>query len=659
MNLSLYPLLPVTIAFLAGIILECCGGGMWGLMLSILTGIILFALRRPFLAVCCLSFGLGILDVMVNAPHTPTDFLESSNHFSGRILERQELDGSLRLIVRVDSCNEHRCQSFLTKILIPGVSPDCDETDRMKFKGSLHELVFEPDLPGQKDYDLQQRRQGVTTQMTLSPDSIVSLSESKGIYPMMRRSRHELSRIIAYSPISSSTSGFLIATLTGDRKLLLPEAKEFFKTSGLSHILALSGLHVGIILICILVLLSPLTLTGHRILRMVITIPALWGFAFMTGLSPSVTRAVIMTTVVLITMMLERERAPINALCIALVAMLMIDPLSVYSVGFQLSFMAVISILVLYRPLTTLPVKHPFLKAVLSYVAVSLAATAGTSILVAFHFGYLTLWTIPANVICSFLLPPLIGGGALLTLLSSVGIESEILGKVIDFLYITLEDIASWFAALPVNTLDLPTLSWAAVLMYLVILSFFAIWIYNRRRIWLYASSITMLTGIILINIPEAEAAENVEIYVVRHKDATTILTRDGKKMQGFSTVRPSGIDDVRERSERLYSRYMKSHNVDSIPFTHISEPTGFEANGRRLIVTSRMLDSESDRPTDILIVCRGFKGDIVSLANNLRADSVVISTDMHHSLRDKYLIRLSEAGIPSRSLKEAPVIVK
>ena len=138
-----------------------------------------------------------------------------------------------------------------------------------------------------------------------------------------------------------------VAALTvGDRSGLEDGLRGVYNAAGASHILALSGMHVGILIALVMTLLYPLSSSywGRKCLSVAVT-PLLWGFAFMVGLSPSVVRAVTMFTVIAVARWAtDNSSFTLNALTLAAMMMLIVNPMSVYDVGFQLSFVAAASI---------------------------------------------------------------------------------------------------------------------------------------------------------------------------------------------------------------------------------------------------------------------------------------------------------------------------
>lgn len=236
--------------------------------------------------------------------------------------------------------------------------------------------------------------------------------------------------------MSRPTVDFLTAMMFGDRSFLSDELKSSFSNAGVAHVLALSGMHVAIIMGIILLLLFPLCLLGLHGVRLWIAVILLWGYAYVSGLAPSTVRACIMTTFVVLALTLQRRNASGNALLAAAFTILVFDPYAIYDVGMQLSFLCVACILMFAGQLN--PVNrhfHPRLYSVTSSVLVSLVATIGTWVLVSYYFKKIPLLFLPANLLILPLLPVFMSIAVLYLLLLLMGIDATFIAVILDFGY--------------------------------------------------------------------------------------------------------------------------------------------------------------------------------------------------------------------------------
>ncbi len=164
------------------------------------------------------------------------------------------------------------------------------------------------------------------------------------------RSVAALSSMIMGMPFEDSNAAALVnALVTGDRSWLSADTAAAFRTSGASHILALSGLHLGIIYLILGYATSILgNSPGARTLRSIIIVSLSGTYTFITGASPSLVRAFLFILLSESARMLHRRSRPVNTFCAALMIQLAITPSVLTSIGFQLSYLAMTGILFLY-----------------------------------------------------------------------------------------------------------------------------------------------------------------------------------------------------------------------------------------------------------------------------------------------------------------------
>ena len=192
------------------------------------------------------------------------------------------------------------------------------------------------------------------------------------------------------------------AMALGDKSALTQELKDVYSVTGASHILALSGLHLGIIYGLLMFL------SGRRKLFTIhfslFTIICIWGFVFLVGMSTSVMRSAVMLSVYALLSLGHRDRMSVNTLAFTAIVMLMVSPMSLFDVGFQMSYMAVLSIL-LFVPLmesifsAEYLMSHRVVRWLWGMVAVSLSAQIGTAPLIAYYFGRFSCYFLPTNFI--------------------------------------------------------------------------------------------------------------------------------------------------------------------------------------------------------------------------------------------------------------------
>jgi competence protein ComEC len=208
-----------------------------------------------------------------------------------------------------------------------------------------------PQNPGEFDYRAYMRHRYVFTSGFIRRAHYVVLpAQTKSLRHLPAQLRDNTQQIFADNGISGDEFAVLNALTLGDKKDLDQELKQAYSSSGATHILAVSGLHVGIISAILSLLFSFLERRQHgKLLKNALCILCLWGYAALVGFSPSVTRATVMFSFVLAGQMMRRRISIYNSLASSAFFICLVRPFDLFDAGFQLSYCAVLSI-VYFQP---------------------------------------------------------------------------------------------------------------------------------------------------------------------------------------------------------------------------------------------------------------------------------------------------------------------
>ena len=261
--------------------------------------------------------------------------------------------------------------------------------------------------------------------------------------------RHHLLNRYRTQTADDEQYAVLAAMTLGDKSALTKDLKEKYSVTGASHILALSGLHLGIIYF----LLFRLTLgRRHFWFSQVVIILSIWAFAFLTGLSTSVVRSATMISIYALFSVAGRHRSPVNLLCFTAIVMLLVNPASLYDVGFQLSFSAVLAILLL-MPLfeSFFPenyfVGRPIQRYIYNMVGLSFAAQIGVAPLIAYHFGRFSTYFLLTNFLVIPAATMILYGALLVVVVPS-------LAPALFWVVGLLNKALGWISQMPCSSID-------------------------------------------------------------------------------------------------------------------------------------------------------------------------------------------------------------
>ena len=249
--------------------------------------------------------------------------------------------------------------------------------------------------------------------------------------------RREITRVMD-NIFSGEVLSFARALLLGDDTLLSYETDTAFKLSGIRHMIAVSGLHVSILFACICIFSGK-----HRGLIAILGLPTLFLFAAVAGFTPSVVRACVMQSVMILALLFNKEYDPPTSLAFAVLAMLVANPLTIISVSFQMSVTCVAGILLFYEPLNRFLLrkvgspkgytfKTRFLRWLCASVSVSVSAAVAATPLSALYFGTVSLVGALTNLLTMWVVSFVFYGIMFCCALGSVWLPGAILfGRII------------------------------------------------------------------------------------------------------------------------------------------------------------------------------------------------------------------------------------
>ena len=291
---------------------------------------------------------------------------------------------------------------------------------------------------GTFDYRRYLEIHGFTGQTYVAPDAWQRLPDSwqgLSLWQQVRLRflcyRHTLLQRYRQMGAGESEYAVLAAMTLGDKSAMTQELRDVYAVSGASHVLALSGLHLGIIYM----LLSLLVVRRRfRVVSQTVAIGAIWAFTLLVGLPVSIVRSAVMISIFAIVSLAGHNRMSVNALALSALTILLVSPDSLFDVGFQLSFAAMLAILLLLPLFDRERIRRylfdrPLLRWLYGLTTVSLAAQTGVAPLIAYYFGRFStyflltnLMVIPAaTVILCLTLPALLLPVAAALLLQVVG----------------------------------------------------------------------------------------------------------------------------------------------------------------------------------------------------------------------------------------------
>ncbi len=287
----------------------------------------------------------------------------------------------------------------------------------------------------------------------------------------------------------------LSALLLGYREYVDDELYQQFSGAGAMHILCVSGLHVGIIYLIINSILFFLNkFKNGKIYKSIIIILLIWFYATLTGFSPSVLRASTMFSFVAVARSFNRYTNIYNVLAASAFLLIIIDPYIITKIGFQLSYLAVISIVTLQPHLYKLLfIKNLILDKAWSIVTVSIAAQIAVAPLVIYYFNLFSNYFILTNLAVIPLAYVIIYSSLIFLVVSSIGFLAGLLGKIISFFVFCMHKSVQFIESLPYSNIQNVYINIEETFILLFIIIAFAGFLILKSKFFLKIALISVL----------------------------------------------------------------------------------------------------------------------------------------------------------------------
>ncbi|PZX51869.1 competence protein ComEC [Algoriphagus ratkowskyi] len=443
-----------------------------------------------------------------------TDFSNSVSYLAEVTMYDQQKPNSFENLLEVKSVfQEGKWTDAEGKILVYHQNKKPLEPGQILLVNKLPETIASPRNPNEFDYKEYLSRQEITYRQFLGKDFQVVDSVSKsGPKYFLVHLRQNIAEMLKSKIPDDKSAQIALALLLGQKKELDPTIREAYTQAGVMHILAVSGLHVGIIYALFILILKPLKMKKEKSrLYLLFVILIIWLYAFLTGLSPSVVRAATMFSLLTLGQMRERRPSIYNILAFSAILMITFNPDVIYEVGFQLSYLAVFGI-VMIQPLILncwLP-RSKALEYIWQLISVSLAAQLVTFPLSIYYFHIFPTYFLLGNMLILPLAFVIMQVGVPLMIFGWVPLVGDVLGWALSWLIWFQNYIAELIRLIPGGKLDRLTMDFSGMILVWGILLIATFWEFGSKRTltWMALSLAFLWTGVQLysvVNVPSKE----------------------------------------------------------------------------------------------------------------------------------------------------------
>ena len=597
-----------------------------------------------------LSFTLGMLTFFVHSDvnkelHYTKLKIDNSNSIRAIVATSIKPNAKYyKYFVEIKEFNEVEASGKLLLYVPKSNLKKLKSGDEIWLKNSVYPIpkAFNP---YQFDYANYLKKQNVFHQVYASENQIKIIQTHKNFNYHIEQLRNKLSSSFDIHHFDPKTKAIIDALLLGQRVDLDKDTVADYSNSGVIHILAISGLHISIIYFFIVFLLKPLKrIRFGKELQLLIVLLLLWIFAFLTGLPASVTRAVTLFSFVSIGAYFNRPKATFNAIAISALLILLVKPNAIFDIGFQLSYAAVISI-VLFQPFykKLYFTKNKIVRYFTDIVLVSLAAQIGVLPLSLYYFNQLPLLFLMANlVIIPIATAVLIGGIVILILNFTIPTLAIFIGKILAFLINCMNQYIHWIAHFKGGIIT--NISFSGILtllMYLVIISCIY-WLYHTKM----KNFKHILTSILIFQLSyfgiKLSENKNTEALVLNAK-TTTIAVKQNNTILAYT--------DEPETNTEVLNHYKRGTFSDSLRIFSLQNTLSF--NGKRILVIDSSAVYKTSIKPEIIILTKNPKVNLSRLIQEIKPQLIIADKNNYKNLTKFWSETCEKEKIPFHAVAE------
>lgn len=527
-------------------------------------------------------FLIGILNYNLNsnpigANHIANFIEDKKLTIIGTVLDKEYYSNQEKISLKVEvSQIEREDYNIKTQglILVNTYLGDCpyEYGDVLKIKGRLEKPIGQKNF-GEFDYELYLAREKVFTYLNIWQEKDIQKigeNDSNFLVSFSLSARDKIKEITKQT-LPQPYSYLLIGMLLGEKNFIPPHLKEVFTEAGIMHILAVSGLHVGIIAMALLALLSMLNLPKK--LKLLTLILILIMYASITGFRPSVLRATIMFLLLIGGKLINRSRNLNISLFFAGFLILLLNPLILYDAGFLLSFIVTFFIINLS------PIFQELFSKIVAWIknplAVSTAAWIGIFPLSAYFFTKVSIISIVSNILIIPLTVVAVILGFVTFFIGMASISLAGLFANLNYLVLSLITlIAKSFSSLPFAFVYVAQPSILVIILYYLMVFFIIELFYIKilsQKIKKKAALIVLSITLLIISVQIFYPADNLKVNFINVGEGDCILIEAPNKINilidGGGT--PQSDFDVGSKIVVPYLRRKGINEIDLLILTH------------------------------------------------------------------------------------------
>ncbi len=416
--------------------------------------------------------------------------------------------------------------------------------DKFAFEAGLNEFTLTGN-PFAFEYAEYMGAKDVKGQFYVNAKLIKHLGNTFSLSRFFYLTREKADEKLSHLQLGEAQSGVLSALVLGDKSMLDYQTKTYFSNSGAIHILSVSGLHVGIVYLMLMLLMVSIGKGKLGTLKVMAVLIGLWFYAALAGMSPSVFRATLMFSVFVIAKRMSHRYNIYHSMAIAAFIILIINPYTALNAGFWLSFLAVASIVYFYPKIYgCIYFSSPWAKYLWALFSVSLAAQIGTAPLAILLFGFFPTWFLISNLLIIPILPFILIAALAVVVLPFNFIIVQLIAEPLKSMINYLVEITQWIGSLPNATFVGLQLTLHQVLLLYAALLFWVVWQHLKLGKYLVYTLLFLLLGLVSVSALSYHKYHR-QFFVVHQIKGQTAISLTSRNTGDFWFNQPLGDKEI------------------------------------------------------------------------------------------------------------------
>jgi competence protein ComEC len=497
------------------------------------------------------------------------------------------------------------------------------------FKTNL-QLIKNAGNPGGFDFKRYSLFAGITHQVYLKENDFEVLKEKKEnkFSKFLFTAKERILTVLRTNIKSDKEQGLAEALLIGYKNDLDKTLVQSYSNTGVVHVIAISGLHLGLIYWLLLKLLKPLQkIKRGRWLRPLLIIACLWLFSLLAGAQPSVLRSAVMFTCIVLGETYSKRTSIYNTLALSAFILLCINPFWLWDVGFQLSYVAVLSIVIFMQPIYNwFYIKNKVLDFIWRLNAVTLAAQILTIPLTIYHFHQFPNYFLLTNFIAVPLSSLILLAEIFLCIISFIPVLAAATGKLLSWLIYIMNSYVEKVEALPFALYDGLYVTIVQTVFIIAVITGISVWLLEKKKVGLKIglAALIIFTGLRSYSFWQINHQKKIIVYNVPQHRAIDFI--DGRKYFFFGDSSLMADDFLRNfhiKPARILNRI---EPVDKLNTLVVNDDfVQYGSKNILLINDNTKFESLSQKlPVDAVIVSQNPKLYITNLANTFDIKKIV-----------------------------------